>query len=207
MVTQTTALGLELDTEAARKLREIAIEEGAFLQSDTPIFRLSSGKMSDHYFEGKKITLSSRGARQVALVVLDQINDLEVDAIGGLVIGAALIAAATAAIADTEGKRLATFIVREEAKEHGTKRKIEGHLKQGSRVVIVDDVITTGASVFKAIEAVEEMGCEVVKVVALVDRHEGGKEELLRRGYRFQAVLGFGPSGEVTIEEPTAAVA
>jgi orotate phosphoribosyltransferase len=205
MVTIQTRLELAVSTEAGEKLRQIAFEEGAFLQSDKPIFRLSSGKMSDHYFEGKKITLSPRGAHLVAKMVLDELAVEKVDAIGGLVIGAALIASAVAAIADVEGKNLHTFIVREKAKEHGTQRLIEGHLQKGWRVAIVDDVITTGASVLKAIEAVEEVGCKVVKVIAIVDRHESGSTELRRRGYKFQAFLDLKPSGEVTVAEPTVA--
>lgn len=205
MITTQTRLELAVSTEAGEKLRQIAFEEGAFLQSDKPIFRLSSGKMSDHYFEGKKITLSPRGAHLVAEMVLDQLSGEKVDAVGGLVIGAALIASAVAAIADVQGKTLHTFIVREKAKEHGTQRLIEGHLKKGSRVAIVDDVITTGASVFKAIDAVEELGCKVVKVIAIVDRHEGGSDELRRRGYKFQQFLNLNPSGVVTIEEPAIA--
>lgn len=205
MVTTRTRLDIAVNTESAKTLKEIAFEEGAFLQSDTPIFRLSSGKMSDHYFEGKKITLSPRGAHLVAKMVLDELSGEKVDAVGGLVMGAALIASAVAAIADVEGKTLHTFIVREKPKEHGTQRLIEGHLQKGWRVAIVDDVITTGASVFKAIDAVEELGCKVVKVIAIVDRHEGGSDELRRRGYKFQQFLNLNPSGAVTIEEPAKA--
>jgi orotate phosphoribosyltransferase len=198
-------LELAVNKEAARRLKEIAIEEGAFLQSDKPVFRLSSGKMSDHYFEGKKITLSPRGAHLVAKMVLDELSGEKVDAVGGLIIGAALIASAVAAIADVEGRTLHTFIVREKPKEHGTQRLIEGHLQKGWRVAIVDDVITTGNSVFKAISAVEELDCKVVEVIAIVDRHEGGSDELRRRGYKFQPFLNLKPSGEVTIEEPAIA--
>lgn len=189
-----------MNTKAAQKLREIAVEEGALLKSETPTFRLSSGKMSDHYFEGKKITLSPRGAHHIARMILDELSGEKVDAIGGLVIGAALIASAVAAIADVEGKNLYTFIVREKPKEHGTQRLIEGHFQKGWRVAIVEDVITTGASVFKAIEAVEEAGCKVVKIIAIVDRHEGGSDELRKRGYKFQAFLSLKPSGELTID-------
>jgi len=199
-----TELELAVNTEASKRLKAIAIEEGAYLKSDRPIFRLSSGKMSDHYFEGKKITLSPKGAHHVAKMVLDELSGEKVDAIGGLVIGAALIASAVAAIADVEGKNLHTFIVREKPKEHGTQRLIEGHLKEGWQVAVVDDVITTGASVLKAIEAVEEAGCSVVKVIAIVDRHEGGSDELRKRGYNFQAFLRLKPPGELAIEEPAA---
>jgi orotate phosphoribosyltransferase len=198
-------LELAVNTEAAKRLREIAIEEGAYLKSDRPIYRLSSGKMSDHYFEGKKFTLSPRGAHHVAKMVLDELSGEKVDAIGGLVVGAALIASAVAAIADVEGRNLHTFIVREKPKEHGTERLIEGHLNKGWQVAVVDDVITTGTSVLKAIEAVEKADCKVVKVIAIVDRHEGGGDELRRRGYNFQAFLGLKPAGELTVEKPAAA--
>lgn len=201
MVAEVTKLELEMDTKAAKRLKEIAFEEGAFLQAHTPMYRLASGKLSNHYFEGKKITLSSKGARHVAQMILDELSGLEVDAVGGLVIGAALITAAVATLADIEGKTLHTFIVREIAKEHGTQRQIEGHIKEGWKVVIVDDVITTGTSVLKAIKAVEDLGCKVVKVIAIVDRHEGGSDELRRLGYNFQAFLSFKSSGDVTIEE------
>lgn len=205
MTTASTRLVLELNTDTARQLREIAFSEGAFLQSDSPIYRLASGKLSKHYFDGRKITLSSKGARHVARMVLEELSGIKIDAIGGPAIGAALMVPAVAAIADTEGKDLPTFVVREQPKEHGTQRKIEGHLKEGWKVAIVDDVITTGGSVLKAIEAAEEAGCKVVKVIVLVDRHEGGSDELRSRGYNFQAFLGLKPSGEVVIEEPAAA--
>lgn len=205
MATVSSRLELELNTEAAVRLREIAFKRGAFLQSDSPIYRLSSGNLSNHYFEGKKLTLSSDGSRHIGKMVLDEISYIEVDAIGGLVIGAALIVSAVAAVADEQGRDLPTFIVREEVKAHGTQRKIEGHLKERWKVAIVDDVITTGTSILKAIRAVEALDCKVVKVIALVDRHEGGSDELRRQGYNFQAFLRLEHTGEVAIEEPTAA--
>jgi len=81
------------------------------------------------------------------------------------------------------------------SKGHGTMRKIEGHLKEGSRVAIVDDVLTTGGSVMKAIEAVEAVNCKVVKVIVLVDRNEGGSDRLKEEGYDFTSILNLWPSG------------
>jgi orotate phosphoribosyltransferase len=188
-----------VNAEAARRLREIAIEEGAYLRSDTPTFRLASGMMSKFYFDGRKISLSSKGAYHAAKMILDEISDIKVDAIGGPVLGAALMVPAVVAIANAEGKELHAFVVRQEAKEHGTKQKIEGHVKKGWRLAIVDDVITSGGSMLKAIEAVEEAGCKVEKVIVLVDRCEGGSDALRRRGYKFQAFLSLKPSGELTI--------
>jgi orotate phosphoribosyltransferase len=92
-------------------------------------------------------------------------------------------------VSHLEGKPIPAFIVREIAKEHGTMRQIEGHLKPGSRVAIVDDVLTTGGSVSMAIEAVEAAKCKVVKVMVLVDRQEGGSDRLKKEGYDFTALL------------------
>ncbi len=194
-------LEMALNTESAKKLLETSSKVGAFLHGS---FTLSSGKQSSHYFDGKKITLSSEGAYWVGKAIYDELANEDVDAIGGLAIGADPIATAVAVISYQEGKPIDAFVVREVSKEHGTKRKIEGHLKEGSKVVIVDDVITTGGSVIKAIEAVEAAKCKVVKVIVLVDRHEGGSDKLKEEGYKFTAILNLLPSGEVIVNEPSA---
>lgn len=193
-------LQLEMNTQRAKRIREIAHEVGAFLEGD---FTLSSQRKSNRYFEGKKVTLLPEGAYEVGKVIFDELKQIEVDAVGGLATGAYPIVTAVALVSYQEGKPIPSFIVREEPKEHGTRRKIEGHLREGSRVVIVDDVITTGGSVNKAIEVVEALNCKVVKVIVLVDRHDGGSDELRRRGYDFTAVLGYPASREVTIDEPS----
>ena len=199
MVSCSTTLGLELDNKTANTLKEIAGEVGAFLSGE---YLLSSGKNSDRgYFDGKMVTLSPKGAYHVGKALFDEISTLNVDAVGGLVIGAALMVEAVAVISYVEGKPIPTFIVREEPKGHGTHKKIEGHLQPGSRVVIVDDVITTGRSVYEAIRAVEAEHCQVVKVIGLVDRHEGGSDKLRNEGYDFTAFLCFLPAGDVTVEQ------
>ena len=179
-------LELGLDTEGAKRILEIAHEVGALLKGE---FTLTSGKKSNYYFDGKRITLSPGGAYHVGKAIFDQLAEVGVDAVGGVATGAYPMVAAVAVVSYLEGKPLPSFIVREVTKEHGTKRQIEGHLKEGSRVAIVDDVLTTGGSVLKAIEAVEAVNCKVVKVIVLVDRHEGGSDELRRRGYDFAALL------------------
>jgi len=200
MVTYST-LELGLNTESAKRILEIAYKVGAFLRGE---FTLSSGRKSDHYFDGKRITLSPEGGYWVGKAVFDELAEIDVDAIGGLAIGADPIVSAVALVSHLEGKPIPSFIVRDIPKEHGTKRKIEGHLKEGSRVAIVDDVITTGGSVLRAIEAVEAVNCKVVKVIVLVDRHEGGSDRLKKEGYDFTNILHLWPSGEVTIDESSA---
>jgi len=189
MPTHST-LELGVNTESARRILEIAYEVGALLEGE---FTLTSGKKSDYYFEGKRLTLSPEGAYLTGKVVFDQLADADIDAIGGVAIGGYPMVAAVALVSYLEGKPVPSFIVREETKEHGTRRRIEGHLKEGSRVAIVDDVITTGGSVSRAIEAAEAAKGKVVKVIVLVDRHEGGSEQLKKQGYDFTAIIDLWP--------------
>jgi orotate phosphoribosyltransferase len=116
-----------------------------------------------------------------------------------MTLGADPIAAAVAVVSHQVGRPMPAFIVRAGSKGHGTQRQVEGQLQAGARVGIVDDVITTGGSVLRAIEAVETEGCSVVKVVVLLDRQQGGAEEIRRRGYDFAAILKADASGEVAL--------
>jgi len=191
-------LELGLNTESARKILKIAYEVGALLKGE---FTLTSGKKSAYYFDGKRLTLQPEGAYLIGKEVLDRLAETDVDAIGGVATGGYPIVTAVALISHLEGKPLPSFIVRDQPKEHGTQRKIEGHLKEGSKVAIVDDVITTGGSVSKAIEAVEALNCRVVKVIVIVDRHEGGSDKLRKKGYDFASIIHLWPSGEVTVGE------
>lgn len=185
-------MDIEANTASARELREIAYEVGAAQAGD---FVLTSGLRSNRYFEGKKMTLWPRGAHVVGEAVLEVLGDMEINAIGGLATGAYPIVTAVALTSYQKGRPIPSFVVRGETKKHGTERQIEGHLEKGWKVAIVDDVITTGGSTLNAIEAVEAMGCGVAKVIALVDRHDGGGEEIRRRGYDFCAILGFRSEG------------
>ena len=179
-------LELGLNTEGAERVLELAHEVGAFLTGE---FTLTSGKKSNFYFDGKRITLHPEGAYQVGKAIFDQLAGVGIDAVGGVPVGAYSMVAAVALVSHLEGKPIPAFIVREETKEHGTKRRIEGHLKEGSRVAIVDDVITTGGSLLRVIKAVEAANCKVVKVIVLVDRNEGGSDRLRQEGYDFTALL------------------
>ena len=194
-------LELGVVTPRTQRILDLAHETGALLHGE---FTLSSGKKSDHYFEGKRLTLYPEGAYLIGREIFDRLAGIDVEAIGGLVMGTLPIITAVAVASHQEGKPIPTFIVREQPKEHGTQRKIEGHFKKGSKVAIVDDVITTGGSVLKAIKAVEEEGCEVVKVIVIVDRNEGGSEWLREKGYNFEAIIDLPPSGKASISESSA---
>jgi orotate phosphoribosyltransferase len=164
---------MENEREQLRRL----LKEQSLIFGD---FTLVSGKKSSFYFDSKRTTLLPDGAWLTAREILRLIREhgIEADAIGGLTLGADPIVCPVAALSHAEGPRLRAFIVRKEAKEHGTGRRIEGNLPKGSRVIIVDDVVTTAGSTIKAIEAAEEEGHTVVAVICLVDREEGGAAKL-----------------------------
>lgn len=195
-------LELGVVTERTKRILELAHETRALLYGD---FTLSSGKKSDHYYDGKQLTLHPEGAYLIGEEILHRLAGIDVDAIGGLVIGAIPIVTAVTLVSHKEGKPIPSFIVREEPKEHGTRKKIEGQFRKGSKVAIIDDVITRGGSVKKAIDAVEAEGCEVVKVIVIVDRKEGGSERLRKEGYNFEAIIDLPPSGKASVSESSAA--
>lgn len=152
-------------------------------------FTLASGRKSNYYINGKMTTLDARGAYLVGRTFLAMIADDIPDAVGGLTLGADPIIGAMIALAGLEDMPLKGFIVRKEAKGHGTQSLVEGSLAKGARVVIVEDVVTTGGSSLQAIAAVKALGCDVRKVLAVVDREEGGREALKKEGYPLEAVF------------------
>jgi orotate phosphoribosyltransferase len=157
------------------------IYERAFKYSDEPIFKLVSGRMSNYYFNCKAVTLSPEGMYLVGNIIFNMIKPLNVHAIGGLTLGADPIAYAVAYTSFLRGDNIEAFVVRKNAKSYGTMQWIEGNVKAEDRVVIVDDVITTGRSTIEAINRAREAGLDIVKVIALVDRQEGGYENIVEQ--------------------------
>ncbi len=151
-------------------------------------FTLASGRKSTYYLDGKQITLHSRGVRLLSLGLLDKLANVDFAAIGGLSLGADPIVGGVLAVAAEQGRDLTGFLVRKEAKGHGTQRYVEGPVEPGTKVVIVDDVITTGGSSILAIERIREFGCDVVQVVAIIDRLEGGEAAFAKMGLPFSAL-------------------
>src|SRR5262245_6249471 len=154
-------------------------------------FTLSSGRKSTYYLDCRTTTLDPRGAGLIGRLILRAIEKegLHADAIGGLTIGADPIATAVAVISGIEGQPLPAFIVRKETKGHGTQKSIEGYDgARGSRVIIVDDVCTTGDSILRAAERAEESGYKVIATFCVVDREEGGSE-VIRKKYPFYPLL------------------
>lgn len=161
------------------QLKRLLFETGAVKTGE---FILSSGKKSSFYIDCRKVTLHPQGAKLIGKIILEKIKGLKVDAIGGLTLGADPIISTVVALSDIPG-----FIVRKKEKEHGTKQKIEGLIAPGWKVVIVEDVATTGASALEAIQAAEAAGAKVVKVISVVDREEGAAEAL--KNYDFDPIF------------------
>ena len=171
-----------------KELTELILEKSLKV-ADEPIFELASGKKSNLYIDCRKTTKNARGAYLIGNIIYDKISNLDVDAIGGLTMGADPVADAVAYTSVLKGKLINAFSVRKDAKKHGLKRVIEGDVKNGDRVVIVDDVATTGQSTIEAIENARAGGLHVVKVIILVDRQEGGRENILKHDVDFEAIL------------------
>jgi len=170
--------------EGERRVLDRLIEmilERSFQIRDHPPFKLTSGKLSKYYINCKTVTLSPEGKHLIGNIFFDKIHEIHnvrIDAVGGLITGACPIVDAISMVSYEKGRPIKAFYVREERKGHGTGRKVEGDIHKGDRVIIVDDVITTGRSTIKAIEDAKEENLEVLGAIVLVDREEGGREEI-----------------------------
>lgn len=181
-----------------KRLLQLAIERGALKYGE---FTLSSGQTSPYYFDGRLLSLDPEGAYLIAGLILPILEEAGAEAVGGPTIGADPIVGAVALTSHLQGGSISGFLVRAEAKAHGTRRQVEGPLTPGRRVAIVDDACTTGSSLMLAIEAAEEWGCKVVKVIVVLDRLQGGSAEIKRRGYAFTSLLEATSSGDVRVAE------
>lgn len=175
-----------------RKDKEILLElilKKAFQYNKEPIYELASGKMSNYYLDCKPVTFQPEGKYVIGNIIFELIKNLNVRGVGGLTLGADPIAHAVAHTSYIKGNPIEAFVVRKKQKTHGIIKWIEGNVKKGDRVVIVDDVITTGESTIEAINRAKEEGLEIVKVIALVDRQEGGREAIESLGYKFDSII------------------
>jgi orotate phosphoribosyltransferase len=162
-------------------------------------FTLASGKTSSYYINSKKVLFHSEAIALVGELLYHATQDLEAQGIGGLEIGAIPMAAAAGTAYYNHGKAIEGFFVRKEAKGHGSKQRVEGEIKAGDKVVVIDDVLTTGGSVVQAIEEVEKLGATVVRVICVVDRLQGAGEALAKYDYRpLFTIRDFGISGEAS---------
>lgn len=150
---------------------------------------LSSGRASDYYIDAKRVILSSKGAYLTGKLMLQMIGP-EVRAIAGMTLGADPIVVAVSVVGHLQGRDMDALIVRKEAKKHGTMSFIEGpELPLGSNVAVVDDVVTTGSSLMRAAQRLEQAGYRPVQAIAILDRMEGGRETLQAAGYILETLF------------------
>ena len=155
------------------------LKKGAFCKEKVI---LSSGKESDYYIDARRVTLSAEGAFLCAKIIWDMIKDDRVDALGGPTLGADPIVGALAFLSFQMKQPLPTFIVRKAPKSYGKQKQIEGPLLRAeSRIVLIDDVATTGKSITEAIDILKSFRVNVVKAICIVDRKEGAREALAKK--------------------------
>lgn len=172
----------ELKEKLRTLLEKEALKRGSFV--------LSSGKTSNYYLDGRVITLTPEGAYLVASIMLEMAKGRNIDAIGGPTLGADPIVGAVAALAHLKNISIKTFIVRKAAKEHGMGKQVEGPaLEAGSRVILVDDVATTGKALIEAKDALDKIGIIADTAFVIVDRKEGAADNLAKAGLKLESIF------------------
>lgn len=170
------------DREALKQLvRDKALKFGDFT--------LTSGKKATYYLDCRQVTLDAHGARLIAEGMLEILAFDLPDLVGGMAIGADPITAAILTLAGVRGVPLRGVMVRKDAKQHGTGRLVEGPFREGESIAIVEDVVTTGGSSLLAIERCEAAGLKVQRVLAIIDRLEGGRDAFAARGYELTTLF------------------
>ena len=176
---------MELRERLFQLLKEKAYKRGKFI--------LTSGKESDFYIDCRPVTLHPEGAYLIGKLLFERLRHSpgKIQAVGGMTMGADPMATAVSLISYVEGNPVFAFLVRKEAKKHGRGLWIEGiqNLPEGTEVAILEDVVTTGGSTIKAIERAKEEGLKVARVLAIVDRDEGGRENLKKYGYELESLF------------------
>jgi len=167
------------------ELKEI-LKRRSILKGD---FTLVSGRKSSYYINGKMTTLSARGLYLASKLLLERFEGLEYDAFAGPTIGADPIIGALLSLVAQRGLEKEGLLIRKEAKDHGTKNLVEGNLKEGMRVILLEDVATTGGSLLKAALAIEAGGGAIAGIYTIVDRDEGAGANLADAGYRFSSLF------------------
>ncbi|WP_013324857.1 orotate phosphoribosyltransferase [Gloeothece verrucosa] len=188
-MTTNFTTNLPVATSDLSSLREILLDllvSKAYKEGE---FVLSSGQQSSYYINGKKVTLTAEGALAVGRLLLSMLPE-DTQAVAGLTLGADPIVSAVSVVSAYENRPIPALIIRKEAKGHGTKAYIEGpDLAPESKVVVLEDVVTTGKSAMQAVERLRDAGLKVDLIIALVDREQGGAEFYQSVGLQFQTLF------------------
>ena len=167
-------------TDKKQRLKELFLERAVSFGT----FTLASGKTSSYYINSKKVLFHAEAVALLGDLLFEATSDLNIQGIGGLEVGAIPMATAACLSYHRAGKSIEGFFVRKQAKGHGSQSRVEGNVKAGDRVAVIDDVLTTGGSVVQAIEEIEKLGASVARVVCIVDRLQGAREALAKYDYR-----------------------
>jgi len=174
---------IEMKRRLAALLLEKSYREGEFT--------LTSGQKTDYYFDCRQTALHPEGAWLIGNLFADMIRDIPAVAVGGMTLGADPLVTATSVIARQQGRFLAGLLVRKETKKHGAQQYIEGiaNVAPGDHVIMLEDVVTSGASVLKACQRAQEAGLTIAAVCAILDREEGGREAIRAAGFELQSLF------------------
>jgi len=176
---------LDRNDERWHRLRKL-VSEHSLRVGD---FKLSSGRRSPYLFQLRQTTMLPEGAALLGEVILEYMYQLSIECIGGLELGAVPLVSSVAVMSDIRALPIDAFFVRKVPKKHGARETIDGHLRDGAEVLMVDDVATTGGSILKAVEGIEGHGCYVRRALAVVDREEGAAENLAARNIQLAAIF------------------
>ncbi len=173
----------ELKTKLAKLLLELSYREGDFT--------LTSGKKSEYYFDCKQTALHAEGSYLVGRLFVEMLKDFDCKGVGGMTLGADPLISSTTVVSHLEGCPMPGFIIRKKSKGHGTDQYLEGlaNFEEGDKVVLLEDVCTTGGTLIQAAERVRDAGLEIVGVLAVLDREEGGREALKEAGLELSAIF------------------
>jgi orotate phosphoribosyltransferase len=176
---------LDRNDERWRRLRKL-VSEHSLRVGD---FKLSSGRRSPYLFQLRQTTMLPEGAALLGEVILEYMCQLSIECIGGLELGAVPLVSSVAVMSQIRALPIDAFFVRKAPKDHGARERIDGHLRDGAEVLMVDDVATTGGSILKAVEGIEGHGCCVRRALAVVDREEGAAENLAAHDIQLAAIF------------------
>ncbi len=182
--------------DRAARILDLAKELGSLQFGE---FTLSSGQTSNYYFDDRLLSLHPKGLDEIANAFLPLIAETSAAAVGGPTVAADPIIGAVTLLSEQKGTPLRGFLVRSEAKSHGMGKQVEGPVEAGMDVAILDGSLSTGGNMFMAIEAAEAMGCKVVRVLSILDRHQGGSDRLRERGYNYATLLEATADGDVRV--------
>jgi orotate phosphoribosyltransferase len=187
------------DTKVDERERLLELLKREALQIRT--VTLSSGRTSDYYVDCKRITLSAEGGYLTGKLMMDMILP-DISAVGGLTLGADPIISSISILSHIQGRNITALIVRKEPKKHGNLGFVEGPtLEKGAKVAVVEDVVSTGASLLRAIERISAAGYQPVQALTLLDRQEGGREAIKEKGYTLQALFSRNDLGIIRAED------